>query len=124
MPSKPPATSRWLVDIWDNIRAAQSFTDGLNIETFRTNRLAFYAVTRCLEIISEASRHLPADLKERHPSIPWIAMAAAGNFYRHEYGGIDQELVWGTVQEQLPSLLAVIEAELKSLGIDPSISGD
>jgi len=51
-------------------------------------------------------------------------MAAAGNFYRHEYGGIDQELVWGTLREQLPLLLAAIEAELKSLGIDPPFSGD
>jgi uncharacterized protein with HEPN domain len=78
-------------------------------------------VTRCLEIISEASRHLPQELKERNPSIPWAAVAGAGNFYRHEYGGVDRELVWGTLQTQLPAFLAVVEQELKALGVDPQI---
>jgi hypothetical protein len=44
-----------------------------------------YAVTRCLEIISEGSRRLPDDLKARHPSIAWRDMAGAGNIYRRDY---------------------------------------
>jgi len=118
MPSKPIDASRWLIDISHNIRVAQSFIDGLSAETFRTNRLVFYAVTRCLEIISEASRHLPSELKERHPAIPWPAIAGARNFYCHEYGGVDQDLVWGTVEMQPPILLSVVELELKALGIE------
>ncbi|HEY0524017.1 MAG TPA: HepT-like ribonuclease domain-containing protein [Stellaceae bacterium] len=43
-----------------------------------------YAVTRCLEIISEALRRLPDDLKARHPQIPWRDIAGAGNVYRHD----------------------------------------
>jgi uncharacterized protein with HEPN domain len=77
--------------------------------------MAFYAVTRCLEIISEASRRLPSDLKARHPDIPWAEMAGAGNVYRHDYEDVQQRLVWGTVQMRFPVLLAAIEEEIDSL---------
>jgi uncharacterized protein with HEPN domain len=124
MLSKSEDPERWLIDIAQNIRLAQSFTADFSLETFSKNRLVFYGVTRCLEIISEASRHLPLDLKERHPSIPWTSVAGAGNFYRHEYGGVDRELVWGTVETQLPALLAVVVSELKRLGLDPPVEDD
>jgi uncharacterized protein with HEPN domain len=119
MLSKPTDPARWLIDILTNIHAAHLFTVGFTYESFRTNRLVFYGVTRCLEIISEASRRLPQDLKDRHPSIPWAAIAGAGNFYRHEYGGVDSELIWGTLQERLPELLGVVEQELEALGVEP-----
>ncbi len=118
MPSEPQKAQRWLVDILHNIRTAELFTEGFTYETFERNRLVFYGVTRCLEIISEASRRLPAELRERHPALPWDAMAAAGNFYRHEYGGVDKELIWGTLQTQLPLLRAVIQEELKAMGVE------
>jgi uncharacterized protein with HEPN domain len=51
------------------------------------------AVVRGLEIISEASRRLPDDLKAGHPGIDWVAIAAAGNVYRHEYEGVDVDLI-------------------------------
>ena len=51
---------------------------------FARDRKTVYAVARALEIISEASRRLPDELKTRHPEIDWPAVAAAGNIYRHE----------------------------------------
>jgi hypothetical protein len=71
------------------------------------------AVTRCLEIISEASRRLPEDVKARHPAIGWKQMAGAGNVYRHDYEDVAAEFVWETVVRALPPLRAVIEIELK-----------
>jgi uncharacterized protein with HEPN domain len=56
-----------------------------------------YAVTRCLEIISEASRRLPDDPKTRHPTIAWKEMAGAGNVYRHDYEDVAARYVWKTV---------------------------
>jgi uncharacterized protein with HEPN domain len=69
-------------------------------------------VTRCLEIISEASRRLPDELKARHPSIAWKQMAGAGNVYRHDYEDVAAHYVWETVQRALPALRVVIEQEL------------
>jgi uncharacterized protein with HEPN domain len=76
------------------------------------NLQALYAVIRSLEIISEASRRLSDELKTRHPDIPWREMAAAGNFYRHNYEDVTPDRVWRTLQEHLPPLRAAINAEL------------
>jgi uncharacterized protein with HEPN domain len=72
-------------------------------------------VTRCLEIISEASRRLPEDIKTRHPQIPWKQMAGAGNIYRHDYEDVAAHYIWETVQRSLSSFLVVVEEELSRL---------
>jgi uncharacterized protein with HEPN domain len=75
-----------------------------------------YAVIRRPEIISEASRRLPDELKARHPSIQWRDMAAAGNVYRHEYEDVAVRGVWDTLRHHLPPLRIVIDTELAMLG--------
>ena len=95
-----------------NIDFAQDFIKGLDYETFLDDTRTFYAVTRCLEIISEASRRLSPAMKERHPSIAWSKIAGAGNIYRHDYEDVAHRLVWGTVHEFLPPLRVVIDQEL------------
>jgi len=95
-----------------HIELAASFTAGLAYEAFCADARTVYAVTRCLEIISEASRRLPDDLKARHPAIAWREMAGAGNIYRHAYEDVAPSYVWVTVQDHLPALHAVIEQEL------------
>jgi uncharacterized protein with HEPN domain len=72
MPSKKRSNPKaYLFHIRDNITLARGFVDGFEYERFRDDPLVFYAVTRALGIISEASRRLPVALKERHPEIPW-----------------------------------------------------
>lgn len=113
MPSSAPIDAA-LRDIRYNIRLATQWADELDRLSFQDNLKTLYAVTRCLEIISEASRRLPDDIKARHPSIAWREMAAAGNVYRHEYEAIEAQFVWETVRRDLPPLLAAIEQELLS----------
>jgi uncharacterized protein with HEPN domain len=115
MPSDRHAVERWLNDIRHHILLAQSFVAGMNIEAFIEDNLRLYAVTRCLEVLSEASRRLPDDLKARHPGIEWREMAAAGNIYRHEYEEVGARRVWQTLTVSLPVLLAVVEDELQAL---------
>ena len=119
MPSEPPPIARWLNDILDNIDLARSFVGELEREVFCADTLRVYGVTRCLEIISEASRRLPNDLKVRHPSIAWKEMAGAGNVYRHDYEEVDAEEVWVTVKDHLPPLRAMVEEELANLRGSP-----
>jgi uncharacterized protein with HEPN domain len=101
-----------LVDIRDHIRMAQSWVNGISSEELGVDVQRFYAVVRCLEIISEASRFVGPDIKERHPDIPWFRVAGAGNVYRHDYERVDAEIIMGTVIDALPPLLAAVEAEL------------
>jgi len=75
--------------------------------------MPLFAIVRCLEIISEASRRLSNEFKARHSRIPWREMAAAGNFYRHRYEDVLPERVWKTLQQDLPILRAAIQQELK-----------
>jgi uncharacterized protein with HEPN domain len=83
MPSRAADTA--LRVILHHIDLAVGFPAGFDRASFKLDIKTVYAVTRCLEIISEASRRLPDDVKARHPAIGWKQMAAAGNVYRHDY---------------------------------------
>ena len=109
MPSDPRAA---LFDIRDNINLAEQFTAKMTYDQFAESTLVFYAVTRCLEIISEASRRLPDALKARHPNIPWALIAGAGNVYRHDYEDVQRRLVWGTATTRLTDLGNAVDQEL------------
>ena len=105
-----------LRDIAFHIDLASHFTKGFDFTAFCDDLRTVYAVTRCLEIISEASRRLPEAMKTRHPSIAWKNMAAAGNVYRHDYEDVAATVVWDTVRLALPPLRAAVERELADLG--------
>jgi uncharacterized protein with HEPN domain len=113
MPSRVGETA--LRDILYHIDLAAMFVAGFDGDTFKDDLRTVYAVTRCLEIISEASRRLPEDLKARHPTIVWKQMAGAGNVYRHDYEDVAAQFVWDTVQRALPFLREVVELEIARL---------
>jgi uncharacterized protein with HEPN domain len=85
--------------------------------------LIFYAVTRAVEIISEASRRLPPSLRERHPQLPWRAIMDVGNVYRHDYDSVAEEYVWRTVNQSLDPLLIVVIEEIERPSGPPVICG-
>lgn len=92
----------------------------LTLDAFKEDRRTFYAVTRCIEIISEAARRLPPSLRGRHPELPWRAIMDTGNFYRHDYDNVAEEVVWRTVRYSVGPLLAAVEEEIARLGADPA----
>jgi uncharacterized protein with HEPN domain len=85
------AATAALRDIAHHIELAAHFVVGFDYDTFRADTRTVYAVTRCLEIISEASRRLP------------------GNIYRHDYEDVAAQHVWNAVQIDLPPLRVVIQ---------------
>jgi uncharacterized protein with HEPN domain len=117
MPSRNPAQR--LRDILENIHVIEAFIAGLDFSGFVSDRKTVYAVTRALEIISESSRRLPDDLKDRHTEIDWPAVAAAGNLYRHEYDAIDEALIWHTAKHGLGALRTAAEAEINRTTLEP-----
>ena len=94
------------------IRLAQQFVGERSYEQFERDTMCVFAVIRCLEIISEASRRVDTGFRDRHPDLPWPQIAAAGNVYRHEYPTVRTDMGWDTVKIALPPLLAAIETEL------------
>jgi uncharacterized protein with HEPN domain len=113
MPSD--ASTAALRDMEHHIDLPTQFIVGLDYEAFRDDVRTVYAVTRCLEIISEASRRLPDEMKKRYPSIAWKDMAGAGNVYRHDYEDVAARLVWDTVQLALPPLRDVVTREIDAI---------
>ncbi|GJE58953.1 HepT-like ribonuclease domain-containing protein [Methylobacterium trifolii] len=104
---------RACLGILENAEAAQEFVAGLDFDAFEADRRTVYAVTRCLEIISEASRRVDAETRDRHPHIPWRRIANAGNVYRHDYENVSPLQIWRTVQDRLPELVILCIAELR-----------
>ena len=84
----------------------------MDFQTFATDVRTQYAVTRCLEIISEASRKLSNDLKARYPDVQWSQIAGAGNVYRHDYEDVKAQAIWKTVSAEISALERAISAEL------------
>ncbi len=103
-----------LFDIRDNAFYARQFVEGLSFEAFKEDLKTFYAVTRALEIISEAARRLPDELRARHPELPWRAIMGAGNVYRHNYDNVLETYVWQTLHDRLPELVAVVTLEIEN----------
>ena len=110
MPSD--VAKRAIETIADHIELAKSFVGGMAQVEFLDDLRTIYAVTRCLEIISEASRRLPDDLKARYPSVPWVKVAGSGNIYRHDYENVLAEEVWRTVHGGFDALSVAMQKEL------------
>lgn len=111
MGSRPPRLR--LRDILDAILAIAEMTAGMGPEDYAKNRVIRDAVERNVERLSEASRHLPDNLKEQEASVPWREIAGIGNILRHAYDGVDNAIMWDTLLRDLPILRGAVERLLK-----------
>jgi uncharacterized protein with HEPN domain len=104
-----------LEDIAEAAERIREVAGGQSLDEFEANWQGQWLVERGIEIVSEASRHLPADLKDRHPEIPWRNVAGIGNILRHGYETISAPVLFKLVQDDLRKLEAVCRAELINL---------
>ena len=100
-----------LDDILEAAERVRLTLGDLSLDTFEADWQRHWLVQRGVEIISEASRHLPSALKDRHPEIPWTKVAGIGNVLRHNYEDIEASVLWKLVREDLPKLELVCRAE-------------
>ena len=99
-----------LAEILAAISGIESAVAGKTFEDFQREWLLKRGVERGLEIISEATRHIPQELRDRRPQVPWREIGAMGNVLRHEYHKVADAIVWRVVTDELPRLRAAIEA--------------
>jgi len=104
-----------LSEILQAIRSARKATSGLDFPAFVTDEIRRAATERFVEVISEASRLLPDDVRDRNPLIPWQDIHKIGNHIRHGYHHVSAKIIWDVVQFDLESLEFVIEKELADL---------
>ena len=110
MDARSPAAR--LTDIIEAIEHLRNEMAGVTIDAFEADWRKRWLVERGVEIISEASRHLNDELKQRHPEIPWRKVAGIGNVLRHDYEIVSAPIMWKLVQEDLSPLERVCREEL------------
>jgi uncharacterized protein with HEPN domain len=96
-------------DIIDSAREIQSFMGGYNSERFRQDVKTIRAVELNFIIIGEAVNGIPGEVQDAHPEVPWHLMRSMRNRLVHVYFEVDPQLVWDTVQNDLPALISALE---------------
>jgi len=91
-------------DILESIDDINEFVIGLNFEAFANDKKTMKAVIRSLEVIGEAVNKLPQNIRDQYSESPWEEMVGMRNRLIHEYFGVDLNIVWQTIEEDLPSL--------------------
>ena len=98
-------------------RSIIRFAGGMTLDGYLTDEKTRYAVMRAYEILGEAVRHLPESRKSANPDIPWTTMAAVRNRIVHGYFGIDDSILFTTIEQDLKPLLPRLEALAHAHGV-------
>lgn len=105
----------YLEDISESGRAIFEYVQEMSFDEFCSDRKTYSAVIREFEIIGEAVGKLPAGIKDRYSELQWQDIKDFRNILVHEYFGVDLEIVWNVIEEELPALLDAINEMIKSL---------
>ncbi len=105
----------YIQDILDSIKDIKSFISGINFEEFKRDKKTLNAVVRSIEIIGEAAKKIPKSLRDKYYDIPWKKMSGMRDKMIHEYFGIDVEILWKVVKDDIPPLKSSIQEMLFNL---------
>ncbi len=94
----------YLEDIIEAIGKIRTYTAGLSADSFAADNKTLDAVLRNLEVIGEAVKCIPDDIRLQHPHVEWKKMAGLRDILIHQYFGIDADIIWDVVQNKLPEL--------------------
>lgn len=96
--------SIYITDILENMEFAEDFVKGMDYEEFISDKKTNYAVTRCIEIMGEAAKHVPEGIRKKHSEIPWKDIAGMRDKIIHMYFRVSLEKVWLVLKEDIPEL--------------------
>jgi uncharacterized protein with HEPN domain len=102
-----------LRDILESIGHIEQFIVGMDFDSYRGDEKTKAAVERKIQILTEAVIRLETDGPDEYPDIDWKGYRGLGNFLRHSYHRIDDQIVWNTVKEDIPSLKGIVEKALR-----------
>lgn len=106
----------YIKDILDAIQKIEDFVGNISFEEFVEDDKTSSACIRKLEIVGEASKNIPQDLKEKYPHLPWREMAGMRDKIVHFYFGVDYEIVWKVIKERLPEIKTEMSRIIEELG--------
>ncbi len=94
----------YLDDILESVERIEKYTKGISYEEFSSSSIYIDAVARNLEIIGEAVKNLPSEIKQKYPEVGWKKIAGLRDILIHEYFGIDSRIIWDIIANKLPEL--------------------
>ena len=103
----------YLKDILDAMEKSQKFVENISYAQFTQDDKTVFAVIRALEIIGEAVKNIPENIRKENPDVPWKDMAGMRDILIHDYFGVDMETVWLTVTEKIPEIKLRIKKMLE-----------
>ncbi len=93
----------------------EKFVEGMTYKDFCGDDKTVFAVIRALEVIGEAVKNIPDEIRKTYPKIPWKSMAGMRNKVIHQYFGVDLKVIWETVKHRIPEIKPQFEEILKDL---------
>ncbi|KAF0182567.1 MAG: hypothetical protein FD164_1130 [Nitrospirae bacterium] len=107
--------SLYIRDMLRNMRDAGEFIEGMSYDQFANDKKTRNDVLRSLEVIGEAAKNVPDEIRAAYPAVPWKEMTGMRDKVIHFYFGVDNEVVWLVAKERIPSLLPLIDEILHAL---------
>lgn len=114
--SRERLLDNYLTDIVQAIDDVEEFIDGMDFPQFAADKRTLYAVIRSLEVLGEATKHIPSEYREKHPDVPWSKMAGIRDVLIHGYMSVDFMTVWKVAKERLPDIKPLLVSCLKNDG--------
>jgi uncharacterized protein with HEPN domain len=102
----------FIQDILDYIERINEYVEGYDLNNFLGDRKTCDSVLRCLEVIGEAAKNIPDEIRGQYPSVPWRDMAGMRDKVIHGYFVVDFEMVWLVIKEDLPTIKPIIKQML------------
>ena len=99
----------YLMDLIEAIDKMEQFTKDLTYEDFKKDEKTIFPVIRALEVMGEAAKKIPAGARNKYKHVPWKQIAGMRDKLIHEYFGVNTQVIWKTVKEDIPLVKPIIK---------------